>query len=55
MKEVKKPSVVPVQAPKFVATSWDLEVPELLETIVMTPLVQKELELITRRLSKRMS
>eukprot|EP00913_Durusdinium_trenchii_P010054 g9434.t2 len=47
-KEVKKPSVVPVQAPKFQAIGWDAEVAELLQNIVLTSSVRAHVDSITQ-------
>lgn len=48
-KEVKKPSVVPVQAPKFQAIGWDAEVAELLQNIVLTSSVRAHVDSITQK------
>lgn len=49
MKEVKKPSVVPVQAPKFQATGFDAEVKELLQNLQLTNTVRAQVDSITQR------
>ncbi|CAE7769396.1 Papd4, partial [Symbiodinium sp. KB8] len=45
--EVRKPSVMPVQAPKFKANSWEAEVGELVDQISLTDTSRAHVESIT--------
>ncbi|CAJ1417051.1 unnamed protein product, partial [Effrenium voratum] len=49
MKEVRKPSVVPVQAPKFQSVGWEAEVQELLQRISLTEESQAQVAAITAK------
>eukprot|EP00435_Cladocopium_sp_Y103_P067003 s233_g29.t1 len=55
MKEVKKPSVVPVQAPKFQATGFDAEVKELLQNLQLTNGVRAQVDSITQKVKDLLS
>jgi len=54
-REVKKPSVVPVQAPKFQAKGFDAEVTELLQNIQLTHNVRVQVDAITQKVKDCLS